>query len=148
MNFDNDGREEPGLSGLAEPANVALGITVIRPSPLSVRFVPQEEPQGETHMRHILSTAAAFILVASVAFAQAPAQNGRQNPAVKSMGQNNSSVPVAGANSFTMGEAKSRSRPAATPMSPSSRRTRAACGVAWQARTASPAPSASITRAT
>lgn len=32
---------------------------------------------------------------------------GPQNPAVKDMHQNNSPVPVAGANSFTMGEAKS-----------------------------------------
>jgi len=57
-------------------------------------------------MRHIVLTAAAFSLVASVAFAQsAPAQNGPQNPAVKSMNENNSSTPVAGANSFTRAEA-------------------------------------------
>ena len=56
-------------------------------------------------MRHIVLTTAALSLVVSVAFAQ-PAQQGPQNPAVKSMHENNSSAPVAGANSFTMGEAK------------------------------------------
>jgi hypothetical protein len=56
-------------------------------------------------MRHIALTAAAFSLVASAVFAQ-PAQQGPQNPAVKSMNENNASAPVAGANSFTMGEAK------------------------------------------
>ncbi len=56
-------------------------------------------------MRHFVLTTAALSLIASVAFAQ-PAQQGPQNPAVKSMDQNNSSAPVAGANSFTMGEAK------------------------------------------
>jgi len=49
-------------------------------------------------------------LAAGSAFAQdaMPAQQGPQNPAVKSTDQNNSSMPVAGANSFTKGEAKSR----------------------------------------
>ena len=56
-------------------------------------------------MRLILLTVSA-VLCASVAIAQTPAQQGPQNPAVKDMHQNNSSVPVAGANSFTMGEAK------------------------------------------
>ena len=37
---------------------------------------------------------------------QRPAQSGPQNPAVKSMHDNNSSMPVAGANSFTMDQAK------------------------------------------
>ena len=55
-------------------------------------------------MRHIVLTAAAFSLVASVAYAQqdTPAQSGPQNPAVKGMHDNNSATPVAGANSFTM----------------------------------------------
>jgi hypothetical protein len=58
-------------------------------------------------MRHIVLTTAALSLVASVAFAQTmPAQSGPQNPAVKSMNQNNSSTPVSGANSFTKGEAR------------------------------------------
>src|ERR1700742_2997514 len=59
-------------------------------------------------MRIILAAAAACTLLSSVAVAQtAPAQDGPANPAVKSMDQNNSATPVAGANSFTMGEAKS-----------------------------------------
>jgi hypothetical protein len=57
-------------------------------------------------MRHIVLTAAALSFFASAAFAQnMPAQSGPQNPAVKAMHQNNSSAPVAGANSFTKGEA-------------------------------------------
>ena len=57
-------------------------------------------------MRHFVVTAAVFSLVASGALAQnTPAQSGPQNPAVKSMHDNNSSAPVAGANSFTKGEA-------------------------------------------
>ena len=57
-------------------------------------------------MRHIVLTTAALSFMASAAFAQnMPAQSGPQNPAVKPMLQNNSSSPVAGANSFTKGEA-------------------------------------------
>jgi hypothetical protein len=57
-------------------------------------------------MRHIVLAAVALSLAASVAFAQnMPAQNGPQNPAVKSTHDNNSMMPVAGANSFTRGEA-------------------------------------------
>ena len=52
-------------------------------------------------MRHIVLSIAATTLITSAALAQAPAQQGPQNPAVKSMDQNNSSAPVAGANSFT-----------------------------------------------
>ena len=52
-------------------------------------------------MRHIVLTIAAITLLTPAALAQAPAQQGPQNPAVKSMDQNNSSAPVAGANSFT-----------------------------------------------
>lgn len=59
-------------------------------------------------MRLTLITAAAMGLCTSLAFAQAPASHsGPQNPAVKSMDANNAAAPVAGANSFTMGEAKS-----------------------------------------
>jgi len=54
-----------------------------------------------------LSLIAVGTLIASVAVAQnLPAQNGPQNPAVKSMNENASSKPVAGANSFTMGQAR------------------------------------------
>lgn len=56
-------------------------------------------------MRVIVLTAAAISLFGSVAFAQTPAQQGPANPAVKAMHDNNSSAPVAGANSFTKGEA-------------------------------------------
>ena len=56
-------------------------------------------------MRHIVLTIAAITLLAPAAFAQAPAQPGPQNPAVKSMDENNSSTPVAGANSFTKTQA-------------------------------------------
>jgi hypothetical protein len=55
-------------------------------------------------MRVIVLTAAAIGLLTSVAFAQ-DAQQGPQNPAVKPMQDNNSSTPVAGANSFTRSEA-------------------------------------------
>jgi hypothetical protein len=57
-------------------------------------------------MRLFVMTVAAVGIFASVAYAQnMPAQSGPQNPAVKAMDQNNSSTPVAGANSFTKGEA-------------------------------------------
>jgi len=57
-------------------------------------------------MRHIVLVAAALAILTTGAFAQgAPAQSGPQNPAVKPMHENNSSAPVAGANSFTKGEA-------------------------------------------
>ena len=60
-------------------------------------------------MRVIVLIAAAMGLCATIAFAQdMPAQQGPQNPAVKDMHQNNSSMPVAGANSFTQAEAKSQ----------------------------------------
>jgi hypothetical protein len=60
-------------------------------------------------MRYIILTTAALSLIASVAFAQnMPAQSGPQNPAVKAMHDNNSAMPVAGANSFTMREARSQ----------------------------------------
>ena len=59
-------------------------------------------------MRTIVLTAAALSLSTSLAFAQTDAaQQGPQNPAVKSMHENNASAPVAGANSFTMAQAKS-----------------------------------------
>lgn len=51
--------------------------------------------------------AVAFAMAASNALAQ-PAQNAPGNNAINSSGQNNSNKPVAGANSFTEGQAKSR----------------------------------------
>ncbi len=58
-------------------------------------------------MRLMLISAAALSLVASAAFAQSntPAQSAPQNAAVKSVTQNNSAAPVAGANSFTQNQA-------------------------------------------
>jgi hypothetical protein len=57
-------------------------------------------------MRLIVLITVASSLFASVAFAQdLPAQQGPANPAVKAMHDNNSSNPVAGANSFTKAEA-------------------------------------------
>ena len=48
-------------------------------------------------------------MTASTAMAQTPpAQPGPNNNAVNSAGQNNSNAPVAGRNSFTEGQAKSR----------------------------------------
>jgi hypothetical protein len=60
-------------------------------------------------MHLFTATVMAVALTTSLAYAQdTSSQSGPQNPAVKSTEQNNSSVPVAGANSFTMGEAKSK----------------------------------------
>lgn len=56
-------------------------------------------------MRLIVPIAFAFGLLSSVAFAQTPAQQGPANAAVKGMHDNNSSAPVAGANSFTKDQA-------------------------------------------
>jgi len=59
-------------------------------------------------MRKFVIAAAGLCLTSLVAFAQGmPAQKGPSNPAVKSMDSNNSASPVAGANSFTMAQAKS-----------------------------------------
>jgi hypothetical protein len=61
----------------------------------------------ETPMRLVIAAAAACSLFASMAVAQdQPAHDGPANPAVKSMHENNSAAPVAGANSFTMAQAK------------------------------------------
>lgn len=59
-------------------------------------------------MRNLLAAVAACSLLASAAIAQTmPAENGPQNPAVKSMHDNTSASPVTGANSFTKSQAKS-----------------------------------------
>ena len=58
--------------------------------------------------RFALITSAA-LMAATSAFAQnPPAQSGPGNNAVNSSGQNNSNAPVAGRNSFTEGQAKSK----------------------------------------
>ena len=69
-------------------------------------------------MRALVIAAAAASLMVSTALAQAPqAPTGKQippaasepsNPAVKATDRNTATAPVAGANSFTEGEAKSR----------------------------------------
>jgi hypothetical protein len=59
------------------------------------------------HKAALVATTLALVLNGAAAFAQAPAQSGPQNSAVKSEDSNNSSTPVKGANSFTMSEARS-----------------------------------------
>jgi hypothetical protein len=58
-------------------------------------------------MRLLLPLIVASLLT-SAAFAQTSSQDGPQNPAVKGMHDNTSSTPVAGANSFTITEAKAQ----------------------------------------
>ena len=58
--------------------------------------------------RQLLLIAATALLFAGPAGAQQPAKDGPNNKAVNSAGQNNSNAPVAGRNSFTEGQAKSK----------------------------------------
>ena len=57
-------------------------------------------------MRLLFTSLIAAGLLTSAAYAQSSSQNGPQNPAVNGMHDNNSPTPVAGANSFTMSQAK------------------------------------------
>jgi opacity protein-like surface antigen len=60
-------------------------------------------------MKRSMSLAAAIVLAAvTSAQAQTPAASGPNNNAINSADQNNSNKPVAGANSFTEGQAKSK----------------------------------------
>ena len=60
-------------------------------------------------MRIIVTSVVALALTGATAMAQnPPAQSGPNNPAVNTTGANNANNPVAGANSFTEGQAKSR----------------------------------------
>jgi hypothetical protein len=62
-------------------------------------------------MRKMMMIGSALALMASSAIAQSqnpPANPGPGNPAVNTTGANNPGAPVAGANSFTEGQAKSR----------------------------------------
>lgn len=62
-------------------------------------------------MRSASMAAAALLLIAGMVAAQAqnpPANPGPNNNAVNTTGTNNPGAPVAGANSFTEGQAKSR----------------------------------------
>jgi hypothetical protein len=58
--------------------------------------------------RQLFLIAATALLFAGSAGAQQPAKDGPNNNAVNSPGQNNSNAPVAGRNSFTEGQAKSK----------------------------------------
>jgi hypothetical protein len=60
-------------------------------------------------MKRLILTVCAGLIAATAASAQnPPAQSGPGNNAVNSSGQNNSNAPVAGRNSFTEGQAKSK----------------------------------------
>jgi hypothetical protein len=60
-------------------------------------------------MKRSIIIMCAGLLAATAASAQnPPAQSGPNNNAVNSSGQNNSNAPVAGRNSFTEGQAKSK----------------------------------------
>lgn len=58
--------------------------------------------------RLFLTIATGALLIAGSAAAQQPAKSGPNNNAVNTPGQNNSNAPVAGRNSFTEGQAKSK----------------------------------------
>lgn len=59
-------------------------------------------------MKRALVLAAALVAAVSTSHAQTPAAPGPNNNAVNSPDTNNSAKPVAGANSFTEGQAKTR----------------------------------------
>jgi len=63
---------------------------------------------GDATMKTFLFVFCAAAIAASSASAQQPAKSGPNNNAVNSSGQNNSNAPVAGRNSFTEGQAKSK----------------------------------------
>jgi hypothetical protein len=58
--------------------------------------------------RLLLFLSAGLILTGAASAQNPPAQSGPNNSAVNSSGQNNSDKPVAGRNSFTEGQAKSK----------------------------------------
>jgi uncharacterized protein YdeI (BOF family) len=58
--------------------------------------------------RSALILCAALVVSTSALAQNPPAQSGPNNNAVNSSGQNNSNAPVAGRNSFTEGQAKSK----------------------------------------
>ena len=75
----------------------------------------------------------AFLFIVGTAVAQnqnPPANQGPGNNAINTNSTNNPGAPVAGANSFTEGQAKSRSSPTAFPTSASLRRTTMVFGAA------------------
>jgi hypothetical protein len=58
--------------------------------------------------RSLLILSAGLMLTGAASAQNPPAQSGPNNKAVNSSGQNNSDKPVAGRNSFTEGQAKSK----------------------------------------
>ena len=89
------GLNRRGWNGRNLPANGALS--------------PREDNSKEVTMRTISVAAIALVLAASGALAQnPPANDGPNNKAINSKNENNPGAPVAGANSFTEGQAKSR----------------------------------------
>jgi hypothetical protein len=56
----------------------------------------------------VLTLTTALLIAGSVAAQNPPAQSGPNNNAINSSDQNNSNKPVAGRNSFTEGQAKSK----------------------------------------
>jgi hypothetical protein len=58
--------------------------------------------------RSLLILCAGLMLTGAASAQNPPAQPGPNNNAVNSAGQNNSNAPVAGSNSFTEGQAKSK----------------------------------------
>ena len=58
--------------------------------------------------RSLLFLCAGLLITGAASAQNPPAQSGPNNDAVNSSGQNNSNAPVAGRNSFTEGQAKSK----------------------------------------
>jgi hypothetical protein len=101
-------------------------------------------------MKRSLLIACTGLIAAGAAFAQTtpPAKSGPNNNAVNSPGQNNSNAPVAGRNSFTEGQAKSKIEEAGYTKVSDLKKDNMVCGAARQARAARPLPSAWILKAT
>ena len=76
---------------------------------MPIQMVPNTHNSLEEIMNRSVIVVCVGLLAASAASAQnPPAQSGPSNNAVNSPGQNNSNAPVAGRNSFTEGQAKSK----------------------------------------
>lgn len=100
-------------------------------------------------MKRSLLLICAGLIAATAASAQnQPAKSGPNNNAVNSPGQNNSNAPVAGRNSFTEGQAKSKIEEAGYTKVTDLKKTTTASGAARRARVAHPPRSASIFKAT
>ena len=85
----------------------------------------------------VIICAAMLAATAASAQTQPPAQSGPGNNAVNSSGQNNSTAPVAGRNSFTEGQAKSKIEDAGfSNVTRAEEGRQRQCGVAKPARAA------------